>query len=63
MKKIIKIILLVIITFSINTVSVLANEKIKIGLLVPLTGENSEIGHSIIKSVRLEISISLHASP
>ncbi|WP_415300032.1 ABC transporter substrate-binding protein [Candidatus Pelagibacter sp. Uisw_134_02] len=56
MKKIIKIILLVIITFSINTVSVLANEKIKIGLLVPLTGENSEIGHSIIKSVRLAIN-------
>ena len=33
-----------------------ANEKIKIGLLVPLTGKNSEIGQSIIKSTRLAIN-------
>ena len=30
--------------------------KIKIGLLVPLTGKNSEIGQSIIKSTRLAIN-------
>ena len=56
MKKIIKIILLLTLTFSINIGNVKANEKIRIGLLVPLTGENSEIGDSIIKSVRLAIN-------
>ena len=39
-----------------NAIDVKANEKIKIGLLVPLTGKNSEIGQSIIKSVRLAIN-------
>ena len=34
----------------------IANEKIKIGLLIPLTGKNSEIGQSIIKSTRLAIN-------
>ena len=56
MKKIIKIILLLTFTFSMNMGIVKANEKIKIGLLVPLTGENSEIGESIIKSARLAIN-------
>jgi len=56
MKKVIKIILLLILTFSINTGNVEANQKIRIGLLVPLTGKNSEIGESIIKSVRLAIN-------
>ena len=56
MKKIIEIILLLILTFSINLGKVFANEKIKIGLLVPLTGKNSEIGQSIVKSVRLAIN-------
>ena len=56
MKKIIKIILLLTLTFSISIKEIVANEKIKIGLLVPLTGKNSEIGQSIIKSVRLAIN-------
>ena len=56
MKKIIKIILCLILTISTNTNEVKANEKIQIGLLVPLTGKNSEIGQSIIKSVRLAIN-------
>ena len=56
MKKIIKIILLLTLTFSVSIEEVFANEKIKIGLLVPLTGENSEIGQSIIKSTRLAIN-------
>ena len=33
----------------------IANEKIKIGLLVPMTGANKEIGKSIIKAVGLAI--------
>ena len=56
MKKIIKIILLLTIVFSINLGNIKANEKIRIGLLAPLTGKNSEIGQSIIRSVRLAIN-------
>ncbi len=32
-----------------------ANEKIKIGLLIPMTGTNKEIGRSIIKAVSLAV--------
>ena len=56
MKKIIKIILLLTLTFSISMQEIIASEKIKIGLLVPLTGKNSEIGKSIIKSTQLAIN-------
>ena len=56
MKKIIKIILLFTLTFLLSTGKTFANKKIKIGLLVPLTGKNSEIGQSIIKSTRLAIN-------
>ena len=56
MKKIIKIILLLTLTFSVFIEEVFAREKIRIGLLVPLTGKNSEIGQSIIKSTRLAIN-------
>ena len=56
MKKIIKIILLLTLTFSVSIKEILAAEKIKIGLLVPLSGKNSEIGKSIIKSTRLAVN-------
>ena len=56
MKKIIKIILLLSLTNLIFMKGVFASERIKIGLLVPLTGKNSEIGQSIIKSVRLAVN-------
>jgi hypothetical protein len=56
MKKTIKIILLLTLTFFLSLGRVFAQEKIKIGLLVPLTGQNSEIGQSIIKSTRLAIN-------
>jgi hypothetical protein len=56
MNKIIKIILLITIALSTPLKSVFANEKIRIGLLVPLTGKNAEIGQSIIKSTRLAIN-------
>ena len=56
MNKIIKIILLLILTLWTPLKSVFANEKIKIGLLIPLTGKNSEIGQSIINSTRLAIN-------
>ena len=56
MHKIIKIILLLTVTFFLSLGNVFSEEKIKIGLLVPLTGKNSEIGQSIIKAVRLAIN-------
>ena len=33
-----------------------ANNKIKIGLVIPLSGENKELGESILKSVRLAVN-------
>ena len=62
MNKIIKIILFLAFSFSIAPVAILANEKIRIGLLIPLTGKNSEIGQSIIKSTHLAINIINNAS-
>ena len=56
MNKIIRIILLLVLMLSTLLKSVSADEKIKIGLLVPLTGKNSEIGRSIINSTRLAIN-------
>ena len=51
-KKILKILFVFI--FSINSAS--SEEVVKIGLLVPLSGESSYIGQSIIQSVRLGIN-------
>ena len=48
MTKIIQIILILALVFLTTALGVLADTKIKIGLLVPLTGKNSEIGQSII---------------
>jgi len=62
MNKIIKIILFLAFAFSAAPGTVLASNKIKIGLLVPLTGKNSEIGQSIIKSTRLAINTINNAS-
>ena len=55
MKIFIKIIIFFCLTF-LNIQNISAEEKIKIGLLVPITGQNSAIGKSIIKSVRLAIN-------
>ena len=51
-----KIILFIAVSFLILLKNVSANEKIKIGLLIPLTGKNSDIGQSIIKSAQLAIN-------
>ena len=56
MKKITQIILILTLTFSLSIEKASTEEKIKIGLLVPLTGKNSEIGQSIVKSTRLAIT-------
>ncbi len=56
MIKLIKIILFLILSFfSIFVQIANAKEKIKIGLLVPMTGANKEIGQSIIKAVGLAV--------
>ena len=56
MRKFIKIIFLVILNFSLLlSFSTKASEKIQIGLMVPLTGPNKELGQSIIKAVRLAV--------
>jgi hypothetical protein len=56
MTKIIQIILILTLAFLTTTLGVLADTKIKIGLLIPLTGKNYEIGQSIIKSTQLAIN-------
>ena len=56
MKIFIKIIIFFCITSVLTIQNTSAEEKIKIGLLVPITGQNSEIGKSIIKSVRLAVN-------
>ena len=56
MTKSIKIIFFIFLSFYLLFFqTVKANEKIKIGLLVPMTGTNKEIGKSIIKAVGLAV--------
>ena len=53
MYKIIKILILIFFGFLINTSSAISGEeKIKVGLLVPLTGDDKKLGQQIIKSVK-----------
>ncbi len=56
MIKIIKIILLLVLSLPIPIQKIYADEKIKIGLLVPLSGKNAEIGQSIVKATQLAIN-------
>jgi len=56
MKSIFKFLSFVLIIFYSFNQAVFSQEKIKIGLIVPLSGEYSEIGHSIVNSVRLAIN-------
>ncbi len=56
MKTIFKFLSFVLIIFYSFNQTVFSQEKIKIGLIVPLSGEYSDIGHSIVNSVRLAIN-------
>ena len=47
------IIIFFIISFCFKSI---ANDRIKIGLVIPLSGEHKELGQSILKSVRLAIN-------
>ena len=56
MSKYIKIIFLVTLNFSLLlSFTTKASEKIQIGLMVPMSGSNKDLGESIIKAVRLAI--------
>ena len=56
MKTLFKLILFTTFMFFLNSNKIFAENKIRIGLVVPLTGEYSSIGNSIIKSVRLALN-------
>ena len=57
MSKFYKILLFLVLNYFFLSSQILgAKEKIKIGLLVPMTGSNKEIGQSIIKAVILAVS-------
>jgi len=56
MKISFKIIILLIFIWLLNLQKLQAQEELKIGLLVPLSGKQSDIGKSIIHSVRLAIN-------
>ena len=56
MKILLKIIILLIFFSLIDLQKIYAQEKINIGLLIPLSGEQKEIGISIMQSVRLAIN-------
>ena len=56
MNKILKILVLVFFSFfNQMTIAFSVEENIKIGLLVPLSGDNKEIGQQIIKSTRVAL--------
>ena len=56
MKILLKIIIVLIFLTLTNVQKIYAQEKIKIGLLIPLSGKQSEIGRSILQSIRLAIN-------
>ena len=56
MKTLIKFFAILILNLCPIYQNALSSDKIKIGLIVPLTGEYSEIGNSIIKSTRMAIN-------
>ena len=56
MKISLKIIILLIFIYPISLQKLQAEEKIKIGLLVPLSGKQGDIGKSILQSVRMAIN-------
>ena len=56
MKIIIQLILFIFLSLFFNFQKSIAQEKINIGLIVPISGEHKEIGESIINATRLAIN-------
>ncbi len=56
MNKFLKFVQIIIfISVNLYSFNILADEKLKIGLLVPITGDNKELGEQIIKSTRIAL--------
>ena len=56
MNKIFRFLLIIVLNFFLLSSSGISEEgKLKIGLLIPLTGENAELGKQIIKAVRIAL--------
>ncbi len=56
MKTLIKLLIFFVLSTCFLNQNIFASEKIKIGLIVPLSGENSLIGEKIIKSMRMAVN-------
>ncbi len=56
MKTLIKLLMFIALSITLFNQNIFASEKIKIGLIVPLSGENSLIGEKIVKSIRMAIN-------
>ena len=56
MKTLIRLLIFSTLTMCIFSQNTYASEKIKIGLIVPLTGDNFLIGDKIVKSIRMAIN-------
>ncbi len=56
MKTLIKLLIFFVLSICLFNQNIFASEKIKIGLIIPLSGENSVIGEKIIKSIRMAIN-------
>ena len=56
MNTLIKLVIIIALSICLFSQNIFASEKIKIGLIVPLSGENSFIGEKIIKSIRMAIN-------
>ena len=56
MKTLIKLLMFIALSVTLSNQNIFASEKIKIGLIVPLSGENSLIGEKIIKSIRMAVN-------
>ena len=56
MKTLIKLLVFLVLTNYVFNQNTFASGKIKIGLIVPLSGENSIIGDKIIKSIRMAVN-------
>ena len=56
MKTLIKLLIIIALSICLFNKNIFASEKIRIGLIVPLSGENSLIGEKIIKSIRMAIN-------
>ena len=56
MKKLLNLIIFILVIFIFTNKLFASDEKIKIGLLLPLNGQNQDIGKSVLRSVNLAIN-------